>query len=215
MSQFALPLDYRSASGEADFFVSASNAEAVRWLDNWPDWPGRTLLLIGPAGAGKSHLSRIFARRVGGEVVIYDDADRERDEQALFHAWNAAQAGGPGLLIIARTVPALWPVGLPDLASRLKAAASASIQPPDDTLIAEVIAKRFRDRGLRVPPSVINYMLPRIERSFSGVEAAVAAVDAAALAGGRAVSIPLVREALRLDWQEELDWRGQTQHGKD
>ena len=215
MSQFALPLSYRSASGEADFFISAANVDAVAWLDRWPDWPSRTLLLVGPEGAGKSHLARLFKRRVGDAVRIIDDADARRDEEAMFHAWNLAQAGGPGVLVIARQPPAAWGIALADLGSRLCAAPVAAIAAPDDQLVAELLAKHFRDRGLRVQPFVINYMLPRIERSFAGIAKAVAAIDAAALAGGRAVSVPLVREALRLDWQEEIDWHHEADTGND
>jgi chromosomal replication initiation ATPase DnaA len=215
MSQFALPLAYRSAHGESDFFVSAANAEAVGWLDRWPDWPGRALVLTGPEAAGKSHLSRIFSSRVGAAARVVDDADRNRDEAMLFHAWNAAQAGGPGLLVVARTPPSAWSFALPDLESRLRSTMTVEIAAPDDALLAEVVAKHFRDRGLRVPPSVINYIIPRIERSFAAAERAVGAIDAAAMAGARPVSVPLVRAALRFDWQEEFDWRGETERDTD
>lgn len=199
MSQFALPLEYRSADGEADFYISEANADAVAMLDRWPDWPARTLVLVGPEGAGKSHLLRLFARRCGDAVAIFDDADAPgRDEAAMFHAWNAAQAGGAGLLLAARTPPPAWGISLPDLRSRLAAAALASIDAPDDALLAEIVAKAFRARGLRVSPIVIDYMIPRIERSFAAAASAVAAIDAAALAGQRGVTVPLVRDALRV-----------------
>lgn len=205
MSQIALPLAYRSADGEADFYVSEANVEAVQWLDRWPDWPGRTLVIVGPRGAGKSHLSRIFARRFGDGVRIFDNADERRDETAIFHAWNTAQSGGAGLLLLARTPPTVWDIRLPDLRSRLLASGLVDIGPPDDALLAEVAAKRFRDRGVLVSPSVINYMVLRIERSFAAAEAAVAAVDAAAMAGQRPVTVPLVRQALRIGGTEGSD----------
>lgn len=199
MSQFALPLEYRSADGEADFYISEANADAVAMLDRWPDWPARTLVLVGPEGAGKSHLLRLFGLRWGEAVAIFDDADAPgRDEAAMFHAWNAAQAGGAGLLLAARTPPAAWNIDLPDLRSRLATAALAGIDAPDDALLAEIVAKAFRARGLLVSPIVINYMISRIERSFAAAASAVAAIDAAALAGQRSVTVPLVRSALRI-----------------
>ncbi|WP_339708623.1 chromosomal replication initiator DnaA [uncultured Sphingosinicella sp.] len=212
MSQFALPLEYRSADGEADFYISEANAAAVAMLDRWPDWPSHTLIVVGPEGSGKSHLLRLFAGRYPGAVHIFDDADAAgRDEDAMFHAWNAAQANGPALLVAARTPPGEWRVRLPDLASRLGAAGIIHIDAPDDALLAEIVAKSFRERGLRVSPIVIEYMIQRIERSFAAAASAVAAIDAAALAGQRAVTVPLVREALRLGDTTDGQERGETE----
>lgn len=171
--------------------MSDANRAAVEWLDRWATWPVPVALLIGPAGSGKSHLTRIFARRTG--AVAIDDAEG-RDQEALFHAWNAASRAQP-LLLVARALPAVW-VQLPDLASRLAATPTAAIMGPDDTLLAAVLAKRFADRGLRVSPEVASYVLARIERSFVAVGAIVEALDAASLAQGRALSVPLARAVL-------------------
>ncbi len=211
MSQFALPLEYRSADGEADFYISGANAAAVAMLDRLPDWPSRTLIVVGPEGSGKSHLLRLFQGRWPDEARLFDDADAPgRDEAAMFHAWNAAQSGGPALLVSARTPPGEWNVRLPDLRSRLGAAGIVRIDAPDDALLAEIIAKSFRERGLRVSPIVIEYMVERMERSFAAAASAVAAIDAAALAGQRAVTVPLVREALRLGDTVDGNERGET-----
>ena len=158
-------------------------------------------LLTGPAGAGKSHLARIFARRAGARA--FDDAEGA-DQEALFHAWNAATRAQP-LLIVARRLPAEW-VRLPDLASRLAATPAVAILDPDDALLSAVLAKRFADRGLKVAPEVAACVLARIERSFAAVAAIVAALDAAALAQGRAVTVPLAREVIEA--QGELPLKG-------
>lgn len=191
--QIALPLHYRSAAGERDFFVSEANRDAVAMLDRWPDWSQPRLLLIGPVGAGKSHLARVFAARSAASV--HDDLDQHRDEEALFHAWNAASAGNP-LLCVARTDPRTWGIGLPDLASRLAATPIVAILPPDDILLSAVLAKQFRDRGLTVGPDVIGWLTTRIERSFAAAAAVVELLDKAALAQGRAITIPLAKAVL-------------------
>lgn len=198
MSQIALPLAWPTADGEADFFVSDANEAAVAWLDRWPDWPRPATLLVGPAGAGKSHLARIFQRR--HDAVVVADADRSRDEEALFHAWNAA--GARPLLITARTPPRDWGVRLPDLASRLAATPVVHIGLPDEPLLAAVMAKQFRDRGVAVAPELVAWVLARSERSFEAVARAVALLDAAALERGRAITVPLARQVLdgQLDW---------------
>lgn len=208
MIQLALPLAYKAADGEHDFFVSDANRDAVRHLDGWPTWPNPVTLLVGPEGSGKSHLGRIFARLTDGVLGlsdaptrILDDVDRVRDEEALFHAWNDAQTTRRGLLLIARVPPRDWGVKLPDLASRLAATPQIVIQSPDDALLGAVMAKQFRDRGIVIGPDVLAYVLARIERSFVSVATAVELLDVASLAAGRAVTVPLAREALseRLD----------------
>lgn len=203
MTQIALPLAYRAGDGERDFFVSEANAHAVRHLESWPAWPLPVTLLTGPAGSGKSHLGRIFGRQTGGNVL--DDLDSVRDEEALFHAWNAAKAGQGPLLLIARTPPRDWGVRLPDLASRLGATPQVGIAAPDDALLAAVMAKQFRDRGLKVGPDVVAYVLARIERSFAAVADIVERLDAASLAQTRAITVPLARELLstQYDWVED------------
>ncbi len=198
MAQLPLPLAYREAAGEADFFVSAANSDAVAWLDRWPDWPQPQALLTGPPASGKSHLARVFAGRCGATLI--DDADAA-DPEAAFHAWNAATLARP-LLLVART-PA-WAHGLPDLASRLAATPLLAIRDPDDALLGAVLAKRFADRGLRVAPEVAAYILARIERSFAGIGEAVAALDGAALAEGRGVTIPLARSVLEAQFALRL-----------
>ena len=198
MSQIALPLAYKAADGERDFFVSDANAHAVAYLDRWPHWPRPVALLVGPEGSGKSHLARIFARQAGAEVV--DDLGGATDDEGLFHAWN--RAGERPLLLVSRTPPAAWPIRLPDLRSRLAATPQVAIEAPDDALLAAVMAKQFRDRGLKVGPDVVAYVLARMERSFAKVAEVVDRLDGAALAAGRAVTVPLARAALA----EQLDW---------
>jgi len=189
MTQLPLPLAYRRGGSEADFFVSAANADAVAWLDRWPDWPHPQALLVGAEGAGKSHLARLFALRSGATVI---DPAAATPAETLFHAWNAATVARP-LLIVSRTVPR---PALADLASRLAATPTLAIADPDDALLAAVLAKAFADRGLRVAPGVADYVLARTERSFVAVHAIAAALDAASLAAGRAITVPIARAVL-------------------
>ena len=193
MSQLPLPLSYLEARGAADFFISEANREAVRHLERARAWPVPVTLLLGPPASGKTHLLQMFAARTGGRTL--DDLGPGLDEEALFHAWNAAAPGRP-LLLAARSEPGGWGLRLPDLASRLAATPRASIAPPDDALLAAVMRKRFRDLGLEVGPDVVAFVLARLERGFEAVAAAVMALDAAALAGRRPVTVPLARETL-------------------
>ena len=197
MPQLPLPLAYAAAAGRADFVVAAANADAVAWLSQPP---AARSLLVGPPQSGKTHLGQLFTARHGATLI--DDADRLGDDIALFHAWNAASATAP-VLFTARAVPRAW-VTLPDLGSRLAATPTLVIAAPDDALLAAVIAKQFADRGVRVAPEVIGYIVTRIERSFTAAAATVAALDSLALAMRREVTVPLARGVLdaQRDWIE-------------
>lgn len=127
------------------------------------------------------------------EATVSGDAGRE---QGLLHLYNRLAEAGGHLLLTARTPPAGWPIGLADLRSRLLAAPTAALSAPDDALIAAVLVKLFADRQLRIGQDVVDFLLRRMERSFAGAGEVVAAIDAAALASRRNVTVPLVREVL-------------------
>ncbi len=199
--QIALPLAYAPRLGEADFFISDANREAVAWLAEPRRWPMPRTLLVGPEGSGKTHLAALFAARHAATVV--DDADIGTDPEMLFHAWNAATPARP-LLLTARAVPRDWGHGLPDLASRLGATPLVRLGQPDDALLAALLDNNLAARGLRVPPEVSAYILTRLERSAAAVRAAVAALDVLSLAERRAITVPLARELLEAQFSLEL-----------
>ncbi len=214
--QLALDLGVRQALGREDFLVAPINGDAVAWIDRWPDWPAPALALVGPPGCGKTHLAHVW--QVGSRAAlleadavarwdpedfpgaaancIVEHADRVADEAALLHLYNFIAERSGALLLTARTAPARWPVRLPDLASRLRAAPVAAISAPDDAVIEAVLVKLFADRQLRVGPEVVAFLVARIERSFAAARATVAALDEAAMQAGRGVTVPLAGTVL-------------------
>ena len=199
--QIPLDLPVVERRGREDWIVSASNAAATELIEHWPDWPADVVLLIGPEGAGKSHLARVFADLSGAilvaaadlatrdpldlaarEALVIEDAGAGVDERALFHLLNAVRQSGGTLLITARDHPALWGLSLPDLLSRLRAATPVELAEPDDELLAALLAKLFADRQTVVDPAVISYVARRMERSFAAAVGLVEALDRTALA---------------------------------
>ena len=67
------PLDLRfprrRGMGRADFIEGPPNAAALRLVEGWRSWPGGRLALVGPEGAGKSHLAHVFAGETGAAIV--------------------------------------------------------------------------------------------------------------------------------------------------
>lgn len=218
MKQLPLALQFRPAVSAEDFLVAPCNELAVAWIDRWPDWPAPALSLSGPEGAGKSHLAAVWAGRSGatparpGLLVDSDTLvppgarlliDLGTDlapelvaEDAWFHLLNLLRERRGYALIVSRAPAARWPVQLPDLASRLAALPHVDIGPPDDALLSALLVKHLADRGAAVDPGVVAYLLPRVGRSFAAVAALARALNDAALAVHKPITIALARRVL-------------------
>lgn len=217
--QLAFDLALRPSRGREDFYVAPANALALATLDHPESWPSGRMLLIGPEGAGKSHLAAIWAEENAAAIaparslcdadaptlarqgaVVLEDAEAVAGdpgrEEALFHLHNLMQAEGGRLLITAKAPPRDWGLGLPDLASRMAATASVRIEPPDDALLSAVLVKLFADRQLAVPAALIPWLVTRMDRSLAMARRLVAALDARALAEKRAITRPLAAQVL-------------------
>jgi hypothetical protein len=191
--QIALPLAWPQSEGDARFIVSVANREAYDHFRKWSMWPVRSTILTGPRRSGRSLLARSFVERVGGR--LFDEADR-RDEEELFHAWNAAQDSGRPLVLVTDEVPPAWEPALPDLKTRLAVTPVVRIREPDDMLFSGLIELFFNDRGLHIPREAVRFMLDRLHRDYWTAERAVEAVDRFAIGERARLSLPTVRRAL-------------------
>jgi len=216
--QLTLDLPIETRFGREDFLVSPSNADAFETFEGWPAWPDRVLLLLGPTGAGKSHLGAIWAARsharilpasalAGADVsalaaegpLLLEDVDSARGIEAqLFHLLNLVRNSANGWLVLtARAWPDGWGLRTPDLLSRLRLAPAVEIAEPDDALVRAVLVKHFIDRQLVVDTTVVEYLAMRIERSLDAARQVVEALDQEALMAGRRITRPMAGEVLR------------------
>jgi chromosomal replication initiation ATPase DnaA len=213
--QLALALDHAESHAREDFVPGPCNEAALALIDSWPDWPSNAIALVGPEGSGKSHLASIWAAAAGARVIsgralsqndlfpslatgalVVEEA-AAADERALFHLINLAREQDAFLLFTARTAPTVWPVILPDLASRLRAIPVVKLQPPDDALLRAVIVKLAVDRQLDLDEGTVIYLSAHIERSFAAARATVIALDNEALRRGRPPNRALAAELFR------------------
>lgn len=201
-----------------DFCLAPSNSLALAAIDGWRSWPNRKMLLVGPQGAGKSHLAQIWAADAGAVLIFATDLatadiaalgthgvvgveDAEKlagnpdAEAGLFHLHNLLAASGM-LLVTTKSTPRDWGLALPDLTSRMQATALTRLAPPDDALLSAVLAKLFSDRQLAVPANLIPYLITRMDRSIAAARILVAALDARALSQHRPITRTLAGEIL-------------------
>lgn len=217
-SQLPLDLGYQPSLTRDDFLVAPCNQIAVHWIDRWPGWPSHSLVLIGPAAAGKTHLARIWAHQSGARIItpsqlsedllcgelndhlVIDQADLligdRAAEEILFHLYNRTRAEGLNLLLTMRAAPFALHFTVPDLASRLRASLTIGIDEPDDELLSAILVKLFHDRQLNVGDEVVRYLVPRMERSFAAAQSIVDRADRAALANKRPITVQLMRGLL-------------------
>lgn len=218
--QLTLDLAGDPAHSRDDFLLADANALALAVLDAPEAWPQGRMLLIGEAGAGKTHLASFWAAgraapRVAAEALtpeaadalapeggalVVEDAQRAGGvapaEQALFHLWNICHARQCLLLLTARGAPRDWGLVLPDLRSRMDAMPQTRIAAPDEGLLAAVLVKLFADRQLQVPAGLIDWLVLRMDRDLGLARKLVAALDEAAMADKKPVTRKLASDLL-------------------
>ena len=145
-----LPLDLapHPALGREDFLSAPCNEPAFAMVMAPERWPGGRLALIGPEGAGKTHLAGVWAQAAGaarvaaleisseaaprlaamGAVVVEDfdrmaasvaASDLRRVEDGLFHLYNLI--GAEGRAVAADRPHAAIGLAAPHAGSRLAA----------------------------------------------------------------------------------------------
>ncbi|HZT28115.1 MAG TPA: chromosomal replication initiator DnaA [Pseudolabrys sp.] len=216
--QLVLALDHAESFARDDFLAGPSNAAGLALIERWPDWPDRVMALVGPEGAGKTHLASIWAEASGarvlsasllargdlpaalatGALVLEDLDSSDIDEPALFHLLNLAREERSFLLITAREALTALPVTIGDLASRLRAVPAVTLDAPDDALLRAVLVKLAADRQMAVDEALVNYLATRIERSFAAAGLAIARLDEEAIRQQRPVTRALAAELFQV-----------------
>ena len=120
--QIPLSLPHRASLSRADFLIGAANAEAIAFIDAWPDWPTRTALLAGPMGSGKSHLVEIWRGGSGAQAVT---------ASALTMGLGiAALAATLGLVLILAGAGVIWAVRPAEASEKAKVGAPVPAPTP-------------------------------------------------------------------------------------
>jgi DnaA family protein len=201
-----------------DNFLPGDNAAALFQLQELM-LPTAPVYLWGPAGSGKSHLLRALVARcqaAGQRSAWFDAADRL--PWTLQPDWSLvvidrcealspdAQHAGFALFVEAAThgvqvagAGRLPPVDLPvreDLRTRLGWGHVFALQtlPEGDTRAA--LRREADHRGIFLSDEVLDHLLTRYPRDLSHLMQLLDRLDNFALARGRRVTVPLLRQML-------------------
>jgi DnaA family protein len=176
------------------------------------------LYLWGPAGCGKSHLLRALAREAGAlhkrasylcapgidlprdaQFLALDEVQRlEGAEQiAVFDAYNRLRATDSVVLTAGNLPPADLPLR-DDLRSRVGSGLVMQVRPLSEDEMRAVLDDHARQRGLGLAPGILDYLLARFPRDLGTLVAAIDALDHYSLRTRRAITLPLLRETIKL-----------------
>lgn len=194
-----LPLDISPPEAPGfDNFVAGANAEALAAVRALAAGTLRESIvyLWGEPASGRSHLLRA-AQRANPGLTLADDVQAldAKAQQVLFVAINTARERG-GAVLAAGDRP---PAGLAlreDLRTRLAWGLVYELRPLGDDAKRAYLSALAARRGLQLSPEVVAYLLARLPRDFSSLNRVMEALDKHSLARQRALSLPLVREAL-------------------
>lgn len=182
----------------------------------------------GPASAGKTHLLQAICAQAGQsrragyfplaelerlgvgvleglpqlQCVCLDDleavAGRLEWEKTIFGLLRELEDCGGSLVMAARPPPALLGWALPDLGSRCAAAAVLKLRALDEAEQQQALQLRARLRGFELPEETLRWLQRRFPRDMRRLYGLLDTLDDAALAAQRRLTVPFIREVLRL-----------------
>ena len=159
------------------------------------------VFLWGPSGSGKTHLLRAFTEAAAAarrEAVAADDVARlgEAEQLVLFDLCNRLRATKGALAASAEAPPAQLPLRA-DLRSRLASGIVLQLHPLGDADKAAALAAHAARRGIALDRELIAYLLSHFDRDMGTQIAMLDALDRYSLQRKRAITLPLLKEALR------------------
>jgi DnaA family protein len=226
MDQLPLALRLPSAGGFASFVADGNEetvAALRQWVSGVGH---RYLFLHGAADSGKSHLLQAACHDIvaGGATLLYLPLDRKglapemledleyRDavvvdaiqaiagdaawECALFDLYNRLHDANRRLLVAGRVPPPMLGLGLADLTSRLSAGPAYVLRALDDNGRARLLDAAAEQRGLRLDPASIRYILNRCPRDPGWLLRLLDDLDRLSLQRRRAPTVRLIGELL-------------------
>ena len=217
LNQLLLNFEYKQNFKDEDFYVSKSNYFAFNLINSWPKWEKNFLNISGDKFSGKSHLANIFLKKFKGikidansfkneklqeikiyENIILENFDQSVDEVLIYSLFNTIDNDNKYLII-----NSIIPINeinfqLKDLKSRTKNCLFAKIEKPDDELIFALILKNFSDRQIIIDKKLIDFIIKRINRSYSKISEFIYKIDEISLKKKKPIDLKTIKEVLKV-----------------
>ena len=215
LNQLILSFEYEQNFKNLDFYVSKSNAHVFNLINNWSSQNERFLNIVGEKFCGKSHLINIFLEKNKGlkinsnelnnhflkkikfyKNIILEDLTLRINEKLFYSLINIVEAENKHLIVTSDISIVNLNFKLSDLKSRSKNFTLTSIENPDDDLIFALVLKNLSDRQISINKKLIDYIIKRIDRSYSNISDFVYKIDQLSLKKKRSIDFRIIKEAL-------------------
>jgi len=215
LNQLLLDFGHKKNFNEHDYYVSKSNYFAFNIIDKWPKWEKRILNIYGEKFSGKTHLANIFKLKSNAllininkidnnafnkiklfESIIIDNFRNDFKEELIYSIFNLVDQDNKYLLINSLEPINEFKFKLPDMVSRSKNCLVAKIENPDDELIFAIIIKNFSDRQIKLEKKIIEFIINRIDRSYSKIYEFIYKIDELSLKKKKPINLKTIREIL-------------------
>ena len=215
LNQTIIKFDYEQNFKDQDFFISHSNKHIFKLFDTWPKWEKNFLNIIGEKFSGKTHLINIFLEKFGGikieskkldneylkkikvyQNIVLEDLEDIIDENLLFTFLNIIDQDNKYLITTSKKPITSLSFKLEDLKSRSSNFLLINIEKPDDELIFALILKNLSDRQISIEKKLIDYVIKRIDRSYSKIFDFIYKIDELSLKKQKSIDHKIIKEAL-------------------
>ena len=118
----------------------------------------------------------------------------EVNEKLLYSLFNLIEQDNK-FIIITSTKPIVnIPFDLKDLKSRAKNFILLNIEKPDDDLIFAIMLKNLSDRQISLDDKFIEFIIKRIERSYSKIYDFIYKIDQLSLKKKKSIDFKIIKE---------------------
>ena len=215
LDQQIIKFNYEKNFKNEDFFVSKNNEHVFNLLNKWPKWEKNFLNISGEKFSGKTHLINIFLKNFKGikldskflsnddlkkikihQNIILENVDKNINETLLYSLINIIEQDNKYLVTTSIESIADISFKLIDLKSRCKIFLLQNIEQPDDELIFALILKNLSDRQISLDKRLIDYIIKRIDRSYSKIFDFIYKIDEISLKRKKSIDLKIIKDVL-------------------
>ena len=213
--QTIIKFDYDNNFKNEDFYLSKSNKHVFNFLNIWPKWENNFVNVIGEKLSGKTHLMNIFLQKNKGiklegkslrdndlkkikifENIIIENLSSDIDEKLLYSLFNLIEQDNKFIIVTSVEPIVKINFDLKDLKSRTKNFILLNIEKPDDELMFAIILKNLSDRQITLDDKFIEFIIKRIERSYSKIYDFIYKIDQLSLKKKKSIDFKIIKEVL-------------------